>query len=360
MAPEKTLEVAVIGCGLVAASHLAALRKVARAKPVAVCDLNEQMARKLAKQFSVPHYFTDVSELLSNVHPHVCHITTPPRTHLPLALQVLQIGSHLLLEKPAALSLGELDTITATAEQNKARLSVIHNVLFVPVVQKAKTLIEKGEIGELIALHITQTEHSGSQLVTDPSHWCHKLPGGIFGEMLPHPLYLAAAFMGDLQVVDVKAGRYTQRPHIANDEVRVNLAGKNGLVTIAAMLRGVGNLMFIDFVGTKGQLKAALGNGIFTVHKVSPGDSRIPMGIENMITASRWLMGTAGVALKTISGRYHSGHDQIIRSFYKALRGRGALPVLPDEIRNVTRLYETVTALIPTDTSRHGVFTSSS
>jgi predicted dehydrogenase len=120
MAPEKTLEIAVIGCGLVAASHLAALRKIARVKPVAVCDLNEPMARNLAKQFSVPHYFTDVSELLSNVHPHVCHITTPPRTHLPLALQVLQGGSHLLLEKPAALSLGELDTITAAADQNKA------------------------------------------------------------------------------------------------------------------------------------------------------------------------------------------------------------------------------------------------
>jgi predicted dehydrogenase len=349
MSPEKTLEVAVIGCGLVAASHLVALRKISRVKPIAVCDLNETMARNLAKQFNAPHYFTDVSEMLSKIHLDVCHVTTPPRTHLPLALQVLRSGSHLLLEKPAALNLGELETITTAAEQNKVSLSVVHNALYVPVVQQAKALINKGEIGELIAVQITQTEHNQSPLVTAPKHWCHKLPGGIFGEMLPHPLYLAVNLMGDLQVVDVKTRRYTQCPHLANDEVRVNLAGESGSVAIAAFLRGVGNLMFIDFVGDAGQIRAALGNGILTIHRVSPGASRVPMGIENFATASRWLVGTATVALKTIFGQYPSGHDQIIQEFYDALRGRGAFPVTQDEIRTMTALYESVTARIPTE-----------
>jgi predicted dehydrogenase len=347
MAAEKNLKVAVIGCGLVAASHIEALRKIPHIKPVAVCDLNEKMARELAAKFGIPRYFTNVGDLLSEVSPNVCHITTPPRTHLPLAMQVLQSGSHLLLEKPAALDLAELETMEATARQCQVVMSAVHNVRFVPIIQQARKLIDKGKIGDVLAIHITQTEHSESPLVLDPRHWCHKLPGGIFGEMLPHPLYLAAAFMDNLHVIDVKAARYTQRPHLANDEVRVDLAGKNGMVTIAALLRGVGNLMYIDFIGTKGQLKAALGNGILTIYKVSPGSSRIPMGIENLKTGTGWLTGTAAVALRALCGRYPSGHDEVIRRFYAALRGKASLPVSMEEIRNATRLYETVTSKIP-------------
>jgi predicted dehydrogenase len=349
MPVDETLTVAVVGCGLIAATHLAALQTITGVRLAAVCDSNEQLAREMAVKFGIDHFFTDISELLSKTHPDVCHISTPPQTHLPLVLQVLRSGSHVLVEKPAALRLDEFEQMVMAAKQNGVVLSAVHNVIFVPVVLRAKALVERGEIGEIVAMHITQTEHNRSPLIANPNHWCHKLPGGIFGEMLPHPLYLANSFISDLQVVSVHCGQYTMRSHLANDEVHITLSGKTGLATITATVRGIGNTMSVGFVGTKGQLRVAVSNGVLTVHKTAPGESRIPMGRENLRTACRWLADTASVALLVLLRRYPGGHHQIIHRFYEALRGRGESAVTLDEIREATRLYETVTSLIPTE-----------
>lgn len=349
MHANETLNIAVVGCGLIANTHLAALKSIAGIRLAAICDSNEQLAREMAAKFGFNQSFADISELLSKVHPSVCLITTPPRTHLPLVLQALRSGAHVLVEKPAALTLDEFEQMVVVAKQNRVLLSAVHNAIFVPVMLRARALLQRGEIGDLVAMHFTQTEHNQSPLIANPDHWCHKLPGGIFGEMLPHPLYLANSFFDDLQVAAVHRGRYTQRSHIANDEVYIALSGKTGFVTINATIRGIGNTMSIIFVGTKGQLRVALANGVISVHKTAPGRSRIPMGIENLRTAYRWAADTALVTILVLLGRYPSGHDQIIRSFFEAIRRRGNLAVSHDEIREAIRLYEAVTSRIPTE-----------
>jgi len=341
------LRAAVVGCGLIAGAHISALKKSRGVKVVAVCDLDESLARNTAAKYGVPRSYTGIADLLSEVRPDVVHITTPPRTHLSLSLQAMSAGCHVLLEKPIALTVGEFDRMAAAAAESGVLLSTIHNVLHVPVVLKARRLMEKGLIGELVLMQITQSEDNRSALTTDPDHWCHRLPGGIFGEMLPHPLYLARSFFGDLKVMSVHSCKRTAPAWLANDEACILLEGGRGMVTITATVRGRGNIMLIEFIGTEGRLAAALPNGIVSVHKVAPGGSRRPMGFENLRTARRWLTGTSSVALKVLLGSYPSTHSTPICRFTEAVRGRGDVPVGLAEAREVTGLYEAVTSQIP-------------
>ena len=81
------LKTAIVGCGKIADSHAAALKRIEGCEIVAVCDREELMARQLRERFAVPASFADVSALLRTARPDVVHITTPPQSHFAIAKQ---------------------------------------------------------------------------------------------------------------------------------------------------------------------------------------------------------------------------------------------------------------------------------
>ena len=62
---KSTLRVGIVGCGLVAWSHISALRRIGNAEVVAVCDVNQGMAEEMARRFRIGSYYSDSSPLLS-------------------------------------------------------------------------------------------------------------------------------------------------------------------------------------------------------------------------------------------------------------------------------------------------------
>lgn len=230
-----SLRVGIIGCGRVTDSHIAALRSIRDVKLVGVCDLNRELAEQTALNYGIGRFYTDFSELLFNEKPDVIHITTPPQTHLPLCVQAMEAGCHVLVEKPLALTVDEVDKMAEAARKNNVGLSVVHNALFVPVVTRVRKLIQSSIIGDLLAMEIIMTGKD-TELMRDRSHWCHRMQGGIFGELLPHPLYLAEAFINDLRVVKVsslKVGTYEWLPV---DEVRIMLEGSACTASVVCSL----------------------------------------------------------------------------------------------------------------------------
>ena len=88
------LRIALVGCGQIADAHLQEMRHVALAEPVAVCDRQIDLARQAAARFEVPRVFDDLGRMLAEARPDVLHVTTPPHTHLAIALQALGRGVH--------------------------------------------------------------------------------------------------------------------------------------------------------------------------------------------------------------------------------------------------------------------------
>ena len=76
-----------------------------------ICDLAPSVAECAAERHRVARWFTDHRAMLAEVRPAVVHVTTPPGSHFRLAMDALEAGAHVILEKPATATLVELEQL---------------------------------------------------------------------------------------------------------------------------------------------------------------------------------------------------------------------------------------------------------
>ena len=340
MTVEK-LRVGIIGCGEVAALHLTSIKRIPQAAVTAVCDRNETLAKRMAGKIKTGRYYTDSAEMLAAEKLDAVHITAPPQTHFMLAVQALEAGCHVLAEKPLALNLDEFEKMTALAAKKSLKLSVVHNVLFRPVVVKAMQMVKKGLIGDITGLAVTQCVSTRGDLVPYPDHWCHKLPGGIFGEMLPHSIYLANAFMPGLKVSAVDKQKLSQNDWMAADELRVILKSSNGVATITNSANGLARYMTLDLAGTKASMHVNISSGVIVRHMPIRG-GRLRWGLDNIWAASQNLSGTASGLLRFIFSSSTDEHHNVIKGFINSILYDSQPPVSLDQARVVTEIYQQV------------------
>src|SRR5690349_13933191 len=117
------MRVAIVGCGQFSRMHVCAVQEVKGLEIVAVCDQDQWRAKEVAGLTRGAQAYGDLTALLQQEHPDVVHVLTPPRTHASLAIQAMQAGCHVLVEKPMALSTGEADGMIAAARENGVKLS---------------------------------------------------------------------------------------------------------------------------------------------------------------------------------------------------------------------------------------------
>jgi len=128
----QDLKTAVIGVGSLGQHHarnFAELSGEGKGKFVGVCDVNEENARAIAEKNNCD-YFTDWRELIDKVD--AVSIVTPTETHAEIACEFLEKGVHVLVEKPIARTLEEVDKMIAAAQKTSAKLMVGHLERFNP------------------------------------------------------------------------------------------------------------------------------------------------------------------------------------------------------------------------------------
>ena len=342
----KPLRVGIVGCGHIAQEqHIPSLLKIKDTELVAICDRNEDLARRVSERYHISSYYTDFSDMLAKEKLGMVDICTAPQTHLALSVSAMEAGCHVLVEKPMALSLKEADMMAEAAKASQVELCVVHNELFEAVVMKAQSMVSEGAIGDLVAVNITDLTPKSYDWVMDKEHWAHKLPGGIFGEMLPHPLYLATAFLGHLEPKAVNSRKLGSYDWLTADELRITLEGKNGIATIISSINTLEDNVLIDVLGTKMGLRVSLWNSALTTFGRG-GHRRVTRGLENLRQGFAILIGTALAALNFTLGRQHRGHYTLIQGFVKSLQNGSEPPVTVEEAREVVRLYEAITEQI--------------
>lgn len=107
------LNLAVIGCGVIAQYHLRALAKLKTARAAAVCDLRGELAHKTATEFGVPRWTTSAEELLADPQIHGVILALPAFARTALAVKAFQHGKHVLNEKPVAMNAAEVRAMLA-------------------------------------------------------------------------------------------------------------------------------------------------------------------------------------------------------------------------------------------------------
>lgn len=115
---------------------------------VAVSDINETLGRQRAAELGCSFY-EDYRVMLADCRPDVTVVMTPHPYHAQIAIDALDRGSHVLVEKPMAVHVGEADAMIAAAQRNQRLLAVSFQHRFRPEIEAVRRIIDEGELGEI-------------------------------------------------------------------------------------------------------------------------------------------------------------------------------------------------------------------
>jgi predicted dehydrogenase len=161
------LKVGIIGTGRISDLHALEYLADNRTRIVAVCDANGELARQrgLAWGVSEDRIYTDYHDLLALPEVDLVEILLPHHLHYRATLDSAAAGKHISLQKPMAHTVAEADEMIAAAKRAGVIFKVFENFIFYPPVQRAKGLIEAGEIGDPLTIRIK------SNAGTSPNEW---------------------------------------------------------------------------------------------------------------------------------------------------------------------------------------------
>ena len=195
--------VAIVGCGLIGGKRAAALGP---ARLVACADLDRGRADALAARHRA--IAGSVDDVLRRDDVEVVVVAATNDALAPLAIAALEAGKHVIVEKPAARSVAELDRIAAAATRVHRLVRVGFNHRYHPALQQARALVDAGQLGPLMFLR-GRYGHGGRvgydrEWRADPA----KSGGGELIDQGVHVIDLARWFLGDFTSVDGFAATY--------------------------------------------------------------------------------------------------------------------------------------------------------
>jgi predicted dehydrogenase len=349
------LRVGIVGCGKIADGHVEEIQKLSSlATLVGVCDREPLMAGQLAVRFGIKRHFGRVEDLLSEGKPDVLHITTPPEAHLALARQALDAGCHLFVEKPLAPTHTDSTALINEVRAHGKRLTVGYTYLFDPAALAARDLVASGVVGSIVH---TESFYGynlagpfGSALFADPSHWVHRLRGGLIQNNLDHILYKAVEFMDDDQPRAVaeafvrRETRYGDPRDQLHDELRCMIRGAQSTAygTFSGHARPASH--FVRLYGTKQTLHVD-----FTTRTVvRDPEPSLPSALGRLVPpftqARRYLGQGWRNALRFARSDFHyfAGLSTLLRSFYGSILDGGPSPISDRDMLRTSLLMEQV------------------
>lgn len=145
------MKYALIGCGRISPNHIAAA-KANQLEIVAICDVvPENMEDKITK-FELPQTvkrYTDYKEMLKTEDIELIAIATESGKHAEIAIDCIEAGCNVIIEKPIALSLKDADQIIAKAKEKNVKVCACHQNRFNMSIRKIREAVEKKRFGKL-------------------------------------------------------------------------------------------------------------------------------------------------------------------------------------------------------------------
>ncbi len=146
------MKYALIGCGRISPNHISAAINN-NLDIVAICDILEEKMKEKKEMFeeiSNVKEYVDYKEMLEKEKPTLVAIATESGKHAQIAIDCLNMGANVIIEKPIALSLEDADKIIATAEKNNLKVCACHQNRFNKAIQKIRKSLENGDFGKLL------------------------------------------------------------------------------------------------------------------------------------------------------------------------------------------------------------------
>jgi UDP-N-acetylglucosamine 3-dehydrogenase len=341
-------KVGIVGCGFIAKKrHIPGFLRLKRNVVVqSVCDLNQSLATSVAREFGIPKSYSDLAEMIQKENLDIVDICTPPQAHAPLAIEAMEKGCHVLLEKPMALKVSDCDQMNNVAQRCGSKLCIIHNEIFRPPFLKARELVANGNIGKLTGMRWCRLTHKDEYMSIE-NHWVHRLPGGVLGETGPHAVYTSLVFLKNIRNVDICAKKTLEYSWVPYDYFNIVLEGENITSSIVISHSNDCFVADVDLFGTKGVLKVDLQSMLLIRYGVSE-TKPLRLALSSLNTIAQTLKGVTSNAAKVMLGRQRvlsraRGHDVVIERFVNSVINDQRPPVTGEEGQETVRVMELIT-----------------
>lgn len=348
------MRVAIVGCGQIADAHIQEARKIPGVDVAAVCDLSVHMAEQAALRFGIRGVYTRLEAMLQEVRPEVVHVTTPPASHLSVGRIVLEHGSHAYIEKPFTLNVAEAEELAEVAVRAGTLICVGHNLAFDPAFLRLKELYAQGKLGKVVHVDVAMgydlAGSFGTAFMGDPTHWLHRLPGGLAQNNISHPLSMILEFLKDgMPVVDSRGLRWRKQRYgdIRDeffDELRVSITGRQTTSHLLFSCRFRPVQLYAVAHGTERQAVAHLDARTLRVvaGAVLPGPFRkVEWAWRDAAQAVRETRRHIANLLRARL-HYFEGMKELFSRFYLAIAAKGEVPIPMSEAIRVTAIMDEI------------------
>jgi predicted dehydrogenase len=203
MSAARDVRIGFVGSGFARRVQLPALAFVPGTVATAIASGHRANAEAAAREFRIPHVFSDGEELARSPDVDLVIVSSTPDTHARFAIAALAAGKHVLCEKPMALDAFEAAQMVAASEQHPGRLAWIdHELRYEPNRRRARELIRSNAIGELRHIELSLKPYlrgDGRPQASDaPWTWWSDAArgGGILGAVGSHLIDLCRFWSG--------------------------------------------------------------------------------------------------------------------------------------------------------------------
>ena len=192
---DDTLQFGLVGCGRVAPRHVQSLRELEGARLAAVADIKASRAQRFANEYGAEPY-TDYRDLLDRHDLDVITISTPSGLHAQMAIDAMQAGKHVIVEKPMALSLEDAGRMIAVSEATGRKLCVVLQNRYNPPMQELRAVVDSGRLGRLLLGNATVRWYRPQEYYEDEWHGTWAMDGGALMNQSIHHIDALQWLMG--------------------------------------------------------------------------------------------------------------------------------------------------------------------
>jgi predicted dehydrogenase len=215
----QMVKIGFIGAGAVAELHYQGLMSCTRAKLVGVYDTNPNLLKRRASEWSVRAY-DNIQSLLDDKTIQAVFVLTPVESHYSNVVAALNSGKHVLVEKPVAHELHEIEEMAALAEARGLQCMPAHNYIYSPDMYRLKRAISEDSFGRIPVSWIMYHIHHSEEL-------CERYPG-IIRQIGTHLLYTHRYLFGEPVSMSATTSRYLYPKLDRDDQMMLTLTMPDG------------------------------------------------------------------------------------------------------------------------------------
>ena len=224
-----------------------------------VCCRNPEGQALLREKFPNVAVYADAEDMAGHAEDYdAVIIVTPHTTHIPIGWQFAKLGKHILMDKPAGISAGEVEGLVRCCEEQKLAFSMLFNNRQLPIFRAMKEKLDSGILGILHRAVWVCNDWYRSPAYHSSAGWRSSWSGECGGMMVnqnPHFLDMWNCFFGlpDRVYASVEFGRYNG--FLVDDAIDLQLFYNNGFhgtfVSATGEAPGINRL---EIWGSKGRL----------------------------------------------------------------------------------------------------------